>query len=433
MHSSSLAAIGALFLALSSPTFADDPADGFHLSALPYPGQALTATLSDGDLLAFDGVTLDRFDEAGVFEATLTTFSPAVWTGFLAVHPDEEYALVGESSNGVIYRIDLALGGKQALATLAYNFDADFEDLEHALISAATCGFGCGNEIHRLDTVSGVTTLVATVAGSSGPVALSPTGDLYYGTVSDAFPPPTGASSILRWSAAQLTGNPVVDELDAVVIGAGFEAASSLLLDPTDERLYLAENDYGSGLNRIREVNGPAASAPLLLEGTPGNWITNLEFFPGDGVALFRPYQPDRGGRLLYNSTEFVTSWERNELLPRRPHLTLSGPGTTGIGDIDLALHAAVPGGLAWLYYGPSTLFDPAELAIWLPAQGFSAFVGLDLATIGSAAAPFSLDGDGEGVKTIWHDGTLFGAIALQVLVLDGQGVPWTISEAAFL
>lgn len=430
MRNSIIAALGGIVL--STFPFADDPADGFDIQSLPYPGGSLTATLADGDVLAFDGATLDRYDVSGTYEATLTTFSPAVWTGLLAVDPGETYALVGESTTGAIYRVDLTLGGRVLLATLANNYDADFEDPSHAVISAAACGFGCGNELHRLDTTTGVTTLLVTVLGSSGPVAVESDGDLLYGIVSDAFPPPAGASSVLRWDAAVLTGNPVLTETEATIVGAGYEAVGSLAIDPVDGRVYVTENDFNTGLNRIREVNGPAAGAPVLIEGTSWNWITNLEFRGGDGVALFRPYQPEAGGQLLYTTTDFVLLAERNELRPERPYLTLAGAGTTGSGDVDFTLHAGVPGGMGWIYYGPSSLYSPTELPLWLNGGGHFLFVGLDLGTLRADSGLFLLDGEGSGGTTLDHDGTLLGQVAFQALVLDGAS-PRAISRVAFL
>ena len=429
-----LAATSAVVTAFfASPVLADDPAGGFSLSGLPYPGLSLTATLSDGDILTFDGTTVDRYDESGAYEATLATFNPAVWSSFLVVDPTEATALIAESTNGGVYRVDLSGAGATFLANMLNNYDATFEDAGHALVSAATCGWGCGNEVHRLDLVTGATTLVATVPGASGPVALAANGDLYYGTVSDAFPPPPGASSVLRWSAAQLTGAPVVTELDAAVIGTGYEAAGSLVIDPVDGRVYMAENDFASGSNRVRRVTASAATAPILVEGSPGRWITNFEFVAGDAVALFRAYQPDTGGRLRFNTTDWFSAWERNELAPLRPSLLTSGPGTIGAGNVDLDLVAAAPLGMAFVLYGPSGLFDSNELAVYLAAQDLNLFVGLDLSTLAIHPVPMFTDAQGEASMSFLHDGTLLGTLAMQAFVLDAGGRVAAISHAAFL
>ncbi len=425
--------LAAAALALACPTLGDEPADGFSLTALPYPGLAITATLSDGGILTFDGVTVDRYDEFGSYETTLATFSPPVWASFLVVDPAEAFALVGESSNGDLFTVDLSLGSAIPVANLPYNYDADFESSASVLVSAATGGPGSGNEIWRVDLGIGTTTLVATAEGASGPVAVAANGDLCYGTASAAFPPPPAASAVLRWNADLLTGSPVVTEDDAVVLGDGYEAAGSLAIDPVDGRVYLVENDFGSGVNRVRHVNGPSAGAPVLVEGTPFSWITNLELLPGDGEALFRPWQPARGGSLLYNTTDFYSTWERIDLAPQRPAVLLSGAGTSGAGDVDVDVVGGTPRGIGWVLYGPTSLYDPNELAIWIAAQELNVFVGLDPLTLLMHPAPVALDDEGNGTLTVYHDGSQLGLLALQVLVLDAGGGVAAISEVAFL
>ncbi|MEW6073016.1 MAG: hypothetical protein AB1726_10560 [Planctomycetota bacterium] len=433
MKTHSLLAAGTAFALLAAPAGADDPAAGFSLVDLPYPLGALTATLATGDIVAFDGATVERFDAQGAHLATLATFQPPVWESFLRVDPAETFALLGESTTGGLFRVDLALGGAVPVATLANNYDADFEAPLRVLVSAATCGWGCGNEIWRVDLASGATTLVALAGGASGPVAVAADGSLAYGTVSDLFPPPPGASTILRWTAAQLTGQPVATEADAEVLGAGYEAASSLAIDPADGRLYLAENDFGSGANRVRQVSGDAPSAPVLVAGAPFAWMTNLELLPGDGVALFRPYQPVEGGRLLYNTTDFAATWARRELAPARPAAFLTGPGTQGAGQVDLDVVGGPPLGIAFAAYGPSALYDPDELPIWLAAQGLNVFLGLDPSTLTLYPVLIPLDGEGHGATSFLHDGTLLGTLALQALVLHGDLRVAAISAPAFL
>ena len=63
------------------------------------------------------------------------------------------------------------------------------------LVSAGTCGFGCGNDLVRLDLTSGQATFLANLVGASGPLALSDSGDLY--TVVVDFQNP-GTSRLIR-------------------------------------------------------------------------------------------------------------------------------------------------------------------------------------------------------------------------------------------
>jgi len=216
-------------------------------------------------------------------------------------------------------------------------------------------------------------------------------------------------------------------------MGTGCETLGSMVIDPTSGSLFVTENDGATGTNRVLRAAGHAAQATVLVEGSPWNWITNLEFQPGDGVAAFRPYQPARGGRLLYNTSDYVTLFERNELAPLRPSAWVSGPGTTGAGNVDLSVIGGPPSGMAWAYHCPSSLFDPAELPIFLASQQVNLFVGLDPWTTELHQFPILLDGAGSGSITFFNDGSLTGQLAIQPLVFDAQGQAVALAWAAFL
>lgn len=407
----------ALLLLAPLGTGQDTPAAGFGLETDSYPGQSQTATLSNGDILHFDGTTIARSDAGGSLLSTLATLPAFAFGSFLVVSPDETFAVLGESSLGNLYSVDLAAGGATVLTNLFFNYDADWEAPDSLIVSAATCGFGCGNELFRVDTTTGLTTLIANVGGASGPVVVEANGDVVYGRPSDTFS--LGDHSVLRFAAADLTGSPVAQEVDAAVVGEGFDGAGDLARDPVDGRIYLAENDFVSGINRIRLVLGDAGLSPVIVEGATGLTIGNLEFEAGDGEALFRAYQPSRGGLLRYNSTDFFAVFERQHVVPARPALNLTGPGTTGAGDVTALVSGGPVGGFAALLYGPTALFDPLESPFLLPALEAPLFTGLDLGTLIFDASVIALDGAGAGQLVFPHDGSLIGLVTGQALVVD--------------
>lgn len=430
--SAAFAATALLTLAPAAPALPQDsPADGFGTVDLPYPGAALTATLSGGDIVTFDGTLVSVYDAQGSHLRDLATLPAFAYGSFLISSPGETFVLLGESTFGNVYQVDLAVGGARQLTNLMFNFAAAFEDAGHAIVSAATCGFGCGNELYRVDTSTGATTLIATVGGASGPVAVEANGDVLYGRLSDTFS--LGDHSVLRFAAADLTGSPIATEADALIVGYGFDGAAYLAVDPTDGEIYLAENDYGSGLNQVRWVRGDAGVSPVLLEGAVGLTIGNLEIVPGDGEARFRAYQPSQGGALLYNSTDFSATFERKQLEPARPSLALSGPGASGAGDLTLLVSGGAPSGFAGLLYGPTSLFDPAELALGLGGLEAPLFTGLDLATVVADPVLMGLDPMGIGTRVVPHDGSLIGQVTGQALVLDASFKLVQISSPASL
>ncbi len=421
-----------LFLSvlLSAPLHADSPQEGFALADLPYPLQGATATLASGNIVAFDGQEIELYDALGNLLLHLASLSSRVFPSFILIDAAENRVIFGESSVGQIYELALSPGAPNPVALLPLNYDAVFEDDDHVIVSAATSGFGNGNKIYRVELSTGATTLLADVAGASGPVALDRVGNLLYGTASSIFPAPPASSQVIRWDAALLTGAVVLSEDDAVVIEAGFDGAADLVVDPVDGGIYLAENNFGNGVNRIRLVAGNPFVQPFLVEGTGFRTISNLEFLPGDGSAIFAGFQPPRGGTLLYNTTDFVSVFERKSLSALRPTGYVSGPGTSGPGPFDVGVVDGPSDGFGFIFYGPLAQYNPNETVFQLKRP---VFVGLNLSTLGRAPGTIRLGGSGEGHLTFTNPGGLQGQWAMQVLLFDADGDLVGSSTAAFL
>ena len=79
---------------------------------------------------------------------------------------------------------------------------------------------------------------------------------------------------------------------------------------------------------------GTGGPASILLEGTTGNTIGNLEWTRRPRVAAFLPFQPASGGTLRYNTTDFfgggrnATRSHRSAATARR--LAASAPQVPG-------------------------------------------------------------------------------------------------------
>lgn len=397
-------------------TAQDTPRDGFALTPLTYPGQATVATLSNGDVIAFDGTSVDRFDSNGLLQQNLATFGSFAFGSFLLVDPSESFVILGESSTHDIHKIDLTSGGLNPIANLVFNYDAAFETPTSVIISAANGGFGSDNEVWRLDTDSGATTLVATIAGPSGPVAVDANGDLFYATVSTSFPAPAGTSDVLRFDAVDLTGVPVLDASDATLFGAGFDGAGDMVCDTATGRVYLAENDFGDGTNTVFQVGPTRALSLDVVNGLTFNAIGGLEFDAGTSPATFAPFQPAFGGQLRYTTTNFFSIFERNQVQPARPAVNLAGPGATGPGAFAVQLTAAPANGVAVFVFGVQSLYSGVELPFLL--GGAPIFSGIDLGTaiigpiVGTSAS-------GTAQLNYMNDGTLGGTAVIQAICAD--------------
>jgi hypothetical protein len=412
--------LSALFVALvaQAPSAAarDTPRDGFALASLPYPGQATVATLSNGDVIAFDGTNVARYDANGFFVQNLATFGGFAFGSFLLVDPTESFAILGESSTHDIHKIDLASGGLNPIANLVFNYDAAFETPTSVIISAASGGFGADNEVWRLDTNTGTTTLLATIVGPSGPVAVDASGDLYYATVGTSFPAPAGSSDVLRFAAGDLTGAPVLDASDATVFGAGFDGAGDLICDTATGRVYLAENDFGDGSNVVFQVGPTRALSLEIVNGAVFNAIGGLEFTAGTAPAAFAPFQPAFGGTLRYTTTDFFSIFERTQVQPARPDVNLVGPGVIGPGVFSVQLSGAPANGAAVFVFGVQSLYSPVELPYLF--AGAPIFSGID---VGSAIIGPIVGTSASGTAQLnyTNDGTLGGTAVVQAICID--------------
>ncbi len=436
MRSSFLGALAALAPVVSPQ---DQSASGFALAPLPYPGAtffAASATTSGGELVVCDGWTVTLYLSDGTPQRVLTHLvdpqAPPLFSSFVRLDPSEQFAIVGESTFGDLLLAPLsATTGPNPIVNLPFNYDAVFEDGEHVLVSAATCGFACGNEIWRVDLATGAATLVALLPGASGPLALDPAGNLYYGTVPAQFPPPPKPSRVVRFDAAELHGPDVLTVHDAQLIGTGFAGAARMAFDPVHGELFLMENNFATGENSIRAVLGSEADSPALLTGRPFFSLGNLEFVPGDGRAAFLPYQPPTGGLLRYTTTDFFSTVERFELVARRPALALEGPGTSGPGPFDLTLAGGPPGGSALILFSPAALVHEPETLVRRFAVPL--FFGVDLGTLGTLPGALPLDEDGALARTFQNPGGFEGQFAVQLLLLDGDARIAGTSSVAFL
>lgn len=401
---------------LISPLLADDAASGFFLESLPYPSQGLTATLEDGSILGFDGTTLEHFDSNGLQLATLATLPAPVFGSFLKLSPDLAFAVLGESSQGNLYRIELDGSGYSLIGSLAFNYDASFESPSSLIVSAATAGFGLGNDLVRVDLPSGATQFLAHLAGASGPLVVDLAGNLYYGTTSAAFPAPAGSSEILRFDAALLDGSMLLDESHASVISAGFDNATALAFDALHGDLFLAEVNGNLNVNQIRRVGASPSLSPVLLSGTPGEFLSNLEFHEGDGQSKMRAFQEFRGGQLFYSTTDFFSSFERRRITPQRAELVLSGPGTQGLGQVDLNITGAQPNGSVLLFYGPAAQVINPEYAVNLQALDFPLLFGVNPTGVRVVAGMLVLDSNGAGQLSLHNPSGQTGIFAVQGL-----------------
>jgi len=126
---------------------------------------------------------------------------------------------------------------------------------------------------------------------TSGPLALAANGDLYYGSIPNAFPPPPTA--ILSWTHVQITSGIVQDETTAATFIPGIVVPSSMRFDPVYGHLVVAEPVFGgtSGLfeyDRQARSSRTSSRAPNTSPASSSCARTGglLPGVPADGVKL---------------------------------------------------------------------------------------------------------------------------------------------------
>ena len=222
----------------------------------------------------------------------------------------------------------------------------------------------------------------------------------------------------MRFASERLSGGRVLTLSDAEDLAGGFDSISSLTLDATTGSVLFAENDVGSGANRIRRLPASGGIASILHEGAIDDWIDRLRFAPQPAPAVFAAFQPDLGGSLSYRSTDYLTTpleTSARSLRPARPQLDVAGPGTQGAGLVTLSATGAPPASLGLVFFGPAAGLGPEWT--FYPASD-PLFVALLPTAIWLAPVSIQADASGDGAIDFESPG-LVGAFALQLLSLQ--------------
>ena len=381
------------------------------------------ATLPNLDRIRFDGSTIWREAEDGTFLQQLGSLQIPVFASFVVVDPTSTFALVGESSRGKIYRVDLGGGGMNVVTDLDFNFDARFEDAGHVLVSAAPCGFFCGNEIYRVALAGGATTLVASVSGPSGPIALAANGDLYYGVNTDV---PGVPGSIIRWSASQLASGALLTEASATTIAPAIDPASSLEIEPVFGHLFAAQPVFG-GTSHVVEF-APNGQFLGTVIASP-DYLSGIQFLRTQAPGSFGAFQPP-GVRLQYRATDYAggTSALRR-VRTKRARAFTSGPGLTGPGPVTVTIEDAHPNASVVMLMGATALYDPIETSYDL---GYFLFhTGMPIDAI-RRLGPVPTDANGHATFVFQNPGGLEGTRVFQALLRGANAMLVGSSTEAF-
>ncbi len=317
------------------------------------PGGAFTAGLDwlpNGNVALFDGAAVVEVDPAtGVVVNTL--FAPAglVFGSFVKTDPTGRFLLFGESANQTITRIPLDGSAATVVATITFNFDCAFSPSGKLYVSAAPGAFGT-SQVLLLDPMNGATSVIANLAGPSGPIAFDAAGNLYYAEASAQFPAPAGQQSIYRFGAAAVAaaeGGLDLTFAHGTVFGAGVTSVADLAFDGQGDLIYV---DGGS----TWELD-PGGLPKLLLGSEAGfNSITTLAYRDDPGPGWFEPFQTGGDGTLAAISTDFFSFNDLNVIRPRPTEIGTSPAGPIPDGPFTFFVQDGPPSGSVLLFAAPN-------------------------------------------------------------------------------
>ena len=412
--------------------FADGASPGFATEPLPYTPPIFNATFTlnaSGETIVFDGNTVERVAADGTSLQVYGTIPALSFPSFAVLSEDHQYALVGESSQGEIYSIDLKLGTLTLLGSLEFNYDAVIDRDGFAYISAAgNVPFG-SNGLYRIDLEgAGTFELVAQVPGFSGPVALEANGDVLLALADSP-------NRIIRYTSAQLNSGSVLSDLDGQVVSTDWSGLAFMTSDPETGNVVVAEHDYVNFIDpaKIHIVDGDKASSKAIYEAPAGFSIARLQLF-GDEVspAIFDSFQPERGGTLLYSVTDFFSTTERRVIRPKRPSLALAGAGVSGSGSVEIVCINAHPNADIAIAYNLSVDDSPFEVPVF--ADNRPLFWSLKVPTQALVPSLISSDANGRASFTFNNPGAvLTGMLTFQAAIIDASGEVVGTSPAASL
>lgn len=319
-----------------APLSAQSLEEGYQSTFRAMPDYAGGMTyLDDGSLAYFDtfGGTDLLLEQDGQVTTLLQLASPSFVSFIVQVRPDA--LLFGESSGGQVWLVPLDTSvAPTLLATVVFNYSAVAWDADTALISAKVGGFSTpNNDILALDLNTGGTDTIALIPGSSGPIAVDDSGDLYYATASATFPQPPGYADVLRFDRAEVDaafGPTNLADTDADIVWSGLDAAGTITFDSDGDLFAL---DWAN--NQVVEISdpeGPWTRMSILADYSNASvFLNGLQFVKspiGSDDWRFEPFQPLLAGALVFGETNFGALSSLRFATPKRP-VSVATPSVT--------------------------------------------------------------------------------------------------------
>lgn len=164
------------------------------------------------------------------------------------------------------------------------------------------------------------------------------------------------------WDVDEPESGRGLDLSDATLVQGGLVDIADLAVT-ADGRILVADHEIPSDRGRI-QIIGEGGAPELLMRTDQFKRVDDMNFVNTPGPGLFYPYQSTGGGELFYQKS-LGTVRSRSSFEPRRPFLSLAGPGATPSGgELDFNITVAPEGSIGLLLAAPSATSVGTEVPI---------------------------------------------------------------------
>ena len=361
--------------------------------------------------LSVDNRILRR--EANSSLTELLRFPQNESTGLFSIPSGRAVLVFTNFNTNRCYQLDLRTNVTSSFAGIKNAFDVDVTRKGDILMTANPNwpSTGAKTGVYVLDPLHGRHREIIRLTGPSGPLLITPNGDLLYAIQSDRFPTPPGSVELIRFTSSQvasaLSSSVPLPMNAGTVVMRGLDGAADLALDDR-RRLYISDPQHGGIL---RTWPGRFALEPEPFVKPSKLMVLGLAFVD-TGLPTMDSYQPSNGADLYAFTTDWTITAEVRRITPRRPRLQAT-PNPAPKGQLQLKVTEAPRNAATWV--GLSLLPDVPERPVFF-AEGVSLFLGLDF-----LVPPFLLTGTtspgGSLTLNLTHPGQFLLTLNAQTLV----------------
>lgn len=249
---------------------------GAYLSGFDYA--------ANGNIIAYAGTNVVEVNQSGTVIQTLYEGAYNSAASFVKVDRSTGKIYFGESYNGEIRVMNSDGSGQSLLATIANNYDMVIDSAGRLIVSAGSLDWTSTN-LFSLNAAAGDSYQFGSVSGPAGPMALSTTGDLYYGVTT--FGATSTTHTILSWAQSLVDSAITGGEAEALSganstnVLTGDRGISGMAMDEAGHIYYTSGGNPGG----VWKVTDGSRSKMTQTDPNGYHWLTTLRYNQNAGTV----------------------------------------------------------------------------------------------------------------------------------------------------